>query len=95
METVTLKNGAVEAKPLVAVTLMSLEHLINSDPIAFYELVMVCRDKDHKPFGDTREKLETSGLWQAHEPRPHESIRNVVLSAVTGDGLDMVLGAPV
>lgn len=95
METVTLKNGAVEAKPLVKVALMSLEHLINSDPIAFYELVMVCRDKDHKPFGNTREKLSALGLWKEYEDRPHESIRNVVLSAVTGNGLEMVLGSPV
>lgn len=73
METVTLKNGTVEAKPLVAVTLMSLEHLINPDPIAFYELVMVCRDRDHLFFVETRPK---GGYWKRHfrgmfgKPRP-------------------------
>ena len=95
METVTLKNGTVEVKLIVMATLRSLKSLISTDPGTFYELVMVCRDRDHKLFGNAREKLEASKLLQAHESRPHESIRNVILSAVTGDGLDMVLGSPV
>lgn len=53
METVTLKNGAMEAKPAVMATMMSLRHLFDSEPIVAYELVMKCRDRNHQFVGNT------------------------------------------
>jgi hypothetical protein len=90
METLTLKNGAQEAQPLVSITTILLKNLIREDPIAFYELVMCCRDAEHTPFGNTAEKLQARRLYPVHD-----SIRNIVLSAVTGEGLAMQLGSPV
>lgn len=94
METVTLKNGAEEVKSLVVVTMLSLESLIEEQPFAFYDLVMVCRDRDYRPFGSNGDHLKSLALLQ-DGGHVHDSIRNIVLSAVTGDGLDMQLGSPV
>lgn len=94
METVQLKNGAEEAVPLVNVTMMSLRKLFDELPIVLYELVMLCRDSNHKPFGNCAKDLLDLNLIGPSN-RPHNSIRNIVLSAVSGDGLDMTLGSPV
>jgi|688.fasta_scaffold817402_3 hypothetical protein len=93
MQTVTLKNGAEEALPLVTVTMMSLRTLMEQNPIVFYELVTKCRDSNHRFFGNTGDSLKQLGLVQAGE-HIHDSVRNIVLSAVKGDGFDMSLGSP-
>jgi len=87
---VTLKNGAEEPKSFIQATILALEDLKRNDAISFYELVMCCRDEDHVPFGNTADKLNEWALYPIHD-----SIRNVVLSAVTGDGLEMKLESPV
>ena len=89
METTILNNGAEEATSEVKVVMMSLEGLISENPIAFYELAMCCRDRERVPFGSTAEKLSALALYPVHD-----SIRNIVLSAVKGDGLEMTLGSP-
>ena len=92
-ETVELKNGTTEAKGLVNVMMISLHNLLQEDPITLYELVMKCRERDHQFWGDTVEKLQNLHLVE-QDGRVHGAIRNIVLSAVTGEGLDMVLGSP-
>lgn len=94
METVELRNGAVEATPLVTVAMMSLRHLMNEKPLALYDLVMVCRDSSYEWFGDNLQESQNLSLVQP-DGKVHESIRNIVLAAVTGDGLDMRLESPV
>jgi len=94
METVRLKNGTEEAKQLVVITIAQLKELMSSEPIAFYELVMLCRDRDHELFGNAGEKLEKSGLLQ-REGVVHDSIRNIVVSAVEGDMLNMRITSPI
>lgn len=94
-ETVQLKNGNEEFKPLVAGTMVSLRQLYNEKPIAIYELAMLCRDPDHEILNKViAQDLHDLGLIDA-VAAVHDSIRNIVLSAVEGDGLDMVLGNPV
>lgn len=93
MNMVTLKNGAVEAEPLVKVTMMSLGRLWDENPICAYELVMLCRDSNHKPFGNSDKILVELALVQ--NGRVHDSIRNIVLSSVSGEGLEMTFGSPV
>jgi len=93
MEMVRLKNGAEEGKPLVLATMMSLRRTMEKDPMAFYDFVMLCRDRHYEPFGNAIERLENLSL--VHSGQVHESIRNVVLSAVEGDGLEMTIGSPV
>lgn len=93
-ETVTLKNGAAEFKPLVTVTMSSLRSLLQDKPIVFYELVMKSRDPNHKFFGRSGNDLKVLSLVQADE-RIHDSIRNIVLSSAEGEGLEMVLTSPI
>ncbi|MHA2064973.1 MAG: hypothetical protein ACXABY_11420 [Candidatus Thorarchaeota archaeon] len=69
--------------------------------MAFYELVMLCRNHDHKiPGGETGPEMETMEEYLKGKSLigpnglPHGTIQDVVLSAVTGEGIDMVLGSP-
>ena len=94
MQPVKLNNGSEELNGLVNVTYMSLGALLEKNPIVFYDLVMVCRDRDHKLFGKSGQTLVDKNLLQP-DFRPHSSVRNIVLSAVKGDGLGMQLVWPV
>lgn len=91
METVKLRNGAEEAKVAVITVMMAVNGL---DPITRYELVMKCRNCDHKLFGNTREKLQQLALV-GPDGRVHETIRNIVVSSAEGDGMAMTFGSPV
>lgn len=92
MEMTKLKNGTEEPTPVVAVVRASLKRLLDDmasgGPIAAYELVQVCRKPGHKPFGHTGKLLRDFSLLN-DDGCVHDSIRNVVLSAARGDGLDM------
>lgn len=91
METVRLKNGSEELKVLVNSTMFNLRSLLQNNPTDFYDLVMVCRNKN---YGVTnRALLNRLGLMQGD--LVHTSIKNVVLSAVIGGGLDMTLTSPI
>ncbi len=90
---VRLRNGNEEAKAAVTVVMMSLRALIDTNPIAFYELVMLSRDPEHIPFGNSGEILSRFAL--INNGKVHDTIRNIVVSAVEGDGFDMVLRSPV
>ena len=98
MEMVTLKNGSEEAKPLVVIVMMSLRKLFNSgnmgDAISAYELAMKAREPGHKLFGNTVQDLAKLALVNA-DGSMHDSVRNIVVSAVEGEGFDMTLGNPV
>ena len=94
METIKLRNGAEEAKPLVAVTMMHLETLMNERPLALYDLVMRCRDTNYEFFGTNGDYLKSLNLV-GQDGSIHGSIRNIILSAIDGDGIDMVLRSPV
>lgn len=91
---VTLKNGTQEALPLVKVTMASLRALIDEKPFAFCELLMKCRNQNHKFRGKNSDVLKEFNLVQDDESI-HDSVRNVVLSAVQGTGLDISLGSPI
>jgi hypothetical protein len=88
-----LKNGSEELDGLVGVTMMSVRRLTQTHPIAFYELVMLCRDPKHKLFGNTGQALNDLSL--VTNGQVHDSIRNIVLSAIEGEGMDMTLVSPV
>lgn len=93
MMSAKLKNGSELQSSLVAVTMMSLEKLIEK-PIVFYELVMLCRDRSHDVWSpEILQDLKALALVQP-DGLPHRAIQDVVLSAVTGDGMDMELGSP-
>jgi len=94
METKQLKNGSVEVTSLITVTLMSLNSLIKQDPISFYELVTKCRNREHTIFGNCGDILRDLQLIQS-DNSVHDSIKNIVLSAVSGEGFEMILGNPI
>jgi len=94
MDTVKLKNGAEEAAPLVTIGMMSIGRLAEQYPMVFYDFVMLCRDRNHKLFGRAEDELRALSLIGPGN-HVHDSIRNLVLSAVSGDGMEMVLGNPI
>ena len=93
METITLKNGSEVTEPQVIATMALLKILFKKNPRAFRELVMKCRDPEHKLVDNTGEVLSDRSLIQT-DGRVHNSIRDIVLSATEGEGLEMTLGSP-
>lgn len=102
LDTVRLRNGAEEFRPFVALALLAFRALMKENPIAFYELVSVARDRHHRIFGGPDGfaaktlKRTIPGLRVREDgtAQLHDSDRNVLLSAVTGeaeDGSDWVL----
>lgn len=99
MEMVTLKNGTEEAKSLVVAVMLSLKSLMDETKgaegaLAVYELREKCRDSQHEIWGDLQQPLVRLSLI-SEQGIVHGSIRNVVLSAVVGEMLDMHLVSPV
>jgi hypothetical protein len=87
METTNVR-GTPEATPLVAVIEMAVAHLFGEHPGVAYDLVMIARDPDYKPFGTNGDALQQ---WSLIGPGNdmHESIRNIVLDCTEGEGLEM------
>jgi len=96
IETVKLKNGTEEAKPLVVATMLSIKTLMKKQPIAFYDLVLKCRDNSYKPFGINGQVLQDLALLQP-DGSVHGSIKNIVLSGAVDmpGGVDIGWGNPV
>lgn len=93
ISTVKLKNGTEVIEPVLITTMINLDALMKKNPIAFYELVQKCRNPQHKMFGNTEQVAESLALIERGSI--HDSVRNIVLSAVEGDGLKMSLSSPV
>ena len=94
IETVILKNGQEEIEELVVVTHALLSELSEKHPLVFFDLVERCRGVDRVLMPQSEELLKDWRLLE-QDGKVHASIRNVVVSAVTGDGLGMVLESPV
>ncbi len=94
MNTVKLNNGAEEHEGLVNITMLHLKALIEDQPIAFFELVEKCRNRNHKLFGVTGKVLKDLSLIESDE-NIHSSIKNIILSATEGKGLNLTLINPI
>jgi hypothetical protein len=98
MQTVNLKNGSTEAKPLVAATMLSLRFLLSdkerNGALAFYELVQKCNNPDHKIWSEAQSTLLMGLDLLDVNGDVHSLIKNVVLSAAQGEGLGLSLGSP-
>ena len=94
MSVVRLRNGAEEAELLVVATMLHLERLYVAEPLAFFDAIMVARDPSYRTFGDVGATLRRLALLD-QAGRMHGSIRNVLLSAAEGDGMDMRLVDPI
>ena len=92
--TTTLHTGAVVATPLVATVGMILRRLLDEGAaVPFYEAAMIARDASHRPFGRAGADLEKAGLLEGG--RMHQSIRDVIVASVEGEGFDMKMRSPV
>lgn len=93
-----LKNGAKEASPLVAVTMTSITHLWESGlpgVLTLSDFVQICRnDPKYRKFGRNEDDLKQLNLLRL-DGSVHESIRNIVLSAFSGEGLNLELRSPI
>lgn len=99
MEEIKLKNGATETRVMVIATLISINSLLEEHLMAFYDLVMRCRDSNYKFLGNNLKILEDLSLVQlpsetGSSGHIRNSIRNIVLSAVEGEGLRLKIVSP-
>lgn len=94
MRTVRLKNGTNEVVKLVKMTMFNLREMMNSEPMVILELVEKCRYDAYIFWGDFEQRLKDRSLILPNG-RVHQSIKNVVLSAFEGEGMDIVLVDPI
>lgn len=92
--TVTLKSGEEVRTSLKKTVMLALQSLMKNHPVAFYEMVMLCRDPDHEIWGDMGETLQD---WKLVKPngKVRPEVREIVLNAVKGEDMDMQLVSPV
>ena len=93
-ETVTLKNGSDESQAVVMISLIALDMLMNRQFAAFSNLVMKCRGQKRNFTDENRKTLMEYGLI-SDDGSIKPFVRNIVLSAVTGEGFDLILGSPI
>lgn len=93
-----LKNGSHIVEFVLVETMRELKKMQEQDPFAFYDLVMKCRDNSHtiipSPFGDAKITLKRYG-FMSDDGTIREDIKNIVLSSVVGDELEMKLESPI
>jgi len=95
---IKLKDGNTIQKSMASVLQISLQNLMQKDPIAFYEFVELCRDAKHELFGNTAETLKKYLLIETTNKGNYsvrDEMKTFVANAVEGEGLDMKLVDPV
>ena len=97
MDTVNLKNGTSELRILVVSTYGILKKMLDDmeGAIAFYELVEVCKNPSHQVFSSKQKEYLISRALMQSDGRIHQSVRNIVLSSVQGEGLELSLVNPI
>jgi hypothetical protein len=93
MQVVKLKNGAQVPVPTVVTVHMALESFMMDKTTAFFDFVMHIRGKKDNLSASVIEAATKYGLIGG--TGIHNDVKAIVLSAVTGDGLQMSLGNPV
>jgi hypothetical protein len=94
MELVELKDGSTVPEPTVHTTLMSLRVVRDKHPLALFQAVQIARNAGHVPLGSLGDVLSGYGLTDA-DGVMHDDIRHIILSAATGDALNLALTNPV
>ena len=98
IETVLLRTGIEEAKPLVNVVMMSLKGISQKEGLpgvlAVYDLAQKCKNPQYAFFGKAEELLKKYALVQ-EDGKIHSSIRNIVNAASEGEGLEHRLVNPI
>lgn len=95
---VKLKNGSKAPEELVEVVTTSIKYLRQSGMnglTTVSDLVRICRrDPKYRKFGKNEDTLKELTLLQDNG-QPHESVRNIVVSSFTGDGLNLKFNSPI
>jgi hypothetical protein len=94
---VTLKDGSSQLRVAVTAVMINLRELSAMDPIALSELRDLARDPEHQLWGSTEARLAERKLVTRNgtgQPVVHGTIRAVVLSAVTGEDMELRFGSP-
>jgi hypothetical protein len=99
MKIVKLKNGSEEVETAVKVVMLSLRKLIQEGQIVVVlEIVSLCRDDGHTPWGGTGDVLKRLSLAEQNmdgQWKVHQTTKNIVLSAAEGEGVDLKIGDPI
>jgi hypothetical protein len=97
MEMLLLNNGSTEPKPTVIATMMSLNGLWDKGipgMCTVSDLYERCCNPKH-PIADREfTVLKNLALIQP-DGRIHDSIKNIVLSAITGQSINIKMGSPI
>jgi hypothetical protein len=93
VKVVTLRTGAEVPEPVIRTVTITMSRLMETDPIAPYEAVMMAREPGYVPFGNTGETLKRFDFID-NFPKLHRTVRDVILAATEGDGMDLRLVSP-
>jgi len=63
--------------------------------IALYELVAVCKNPSHQVFSNAQKEYLMGRALMQPDGRIHQSIKNIVLSAIEGEGLRLTVVNPI
>ncbi len=91
--TVMLRTGRPVDRTVAGTCWQALQALYRTDPMALFELARLARDPRHQLFDGTAEVLLKFALVDLRG-RLHVEVRDLVLAAVVGDGVDMALVDP-
>lgn len=97
MKAVKLRNGAEEADILVKSVMLSIENLWQEGlggVLAVYDLREICRGNGTKVSKGNMDTLKRLNLVEP-DGRVHQSIRNVVESALKGESFETKLVPPI
>lgn len=92
MKMITLKTGTVVPEPALVATLMNLELLMETSPIAFCELVTAARSG--APVSAQYWQVGVISTMLEEDGRVQNTSRAIVLACVTGEGAGMKLESP-
>lgn len=79
---ISLRNGTTAPNVLVRTTYLCLQRLLDTDPIAFYEFSVACRDESRVLSGRTGQQLKdlvlTDHLNGDGTAKINQAVRNIV-----------------
>lgn len=95
LEMVLLKNGERVPKSVVVTTMMTIDLLLEEDPVLFV-LDLLEKAKNPNLALTPKAKAKLIGLAMLnHDGTMHSIVRAIILSSVEGEGLDMKIVNPV
>ena len=96
MKVARLRNGATEHAAHAGLIIEVIYKLLDDpkSPMAAWDLARMCVDPGYEPFGNNAQVLKDVKLLEPNG-KPHDSVRNIVVSMVEGTGLDMKLVHPI